>query len=724
MSLINSPERIQGAVERITFHSDDTGFAVLRVRVPGRRELATVVGTVPSVSQGESVDCSGAWVNDRKHGMQFQAEKVRVIPPATLEGMERYLGSGMVKGIGSHFARKLVQAFGEEVFDVIENRPERLLELPGIGRKRLAAVTRAWAEQKAIREIMVFLQSHKVGPARAVRIYKTYGDEAVRIVTENPYRLSGEIHGIGFLTADAIAESLGIEKESPLRAEAGVVHILQEFVGRGHCCVPLTELAARCAELLEIRPETVREAILEGVRRKVLFEEVLEGEPCIWLTSLRDAEIEIAKRLLLLREGHAPWQPIDAQKALPWVEEKTGTRLARSQKEAAAGALRHKVMVITGGPGVGKTTLVNSVLRIVTAKKGRILLCAPTGRAAKRLSESTSLPARTIHRLLEFDHVTGGFKRGPQRPLAADLVVLDEASMVDVVLMSQFLAALPDSTALLMVGDIDQIPSVGPGSVLRDIIASGSVPVATLTEIFRQAEASEIVLNAHRVNRGELPQSGEKDFFYIPAESPEEILDALLHVVLKRIPRRFGLDPAREVQVLTPMNRGVLGTRSLNLELQRRMNPDQAGGVQRFGSTFAPGDKVIQTVNDYDKEVFNGDIGIIRAVDQTGGRVEIDYDGRRVPYDAGELDSIALAYAITIHKSQGSEYPAVVMPVSTQHYVMLQRNLLYTGLTRGKNLVVLIGQPRALAAAAGTANTVERRTALRSRLSSNRPESI
>jgi len=356
------------------------------------------------------------------------------------------------------------------------------------------------------------------------------------------------------------------------------------------------------------------------------------------------------------------------------------------------------------------------VLRIVTAKKGRILLCAPTGRAAKRLSESTGLEARTIHRLLEFDPVTGGFKRGPERPLSADLVVLDEASMVDVVLMSQFLAALPDGTALLLVGDVDQIPSVGPGSVLRDIIASGAVPVATLTEIFRQAEASEIVLNAHRVNRGEIPQGGKNDFYYIPAESPEQILEALLHVVLKRIPRRFGLDPARDVQVLTPMNRGVLGARSLNLELQGRMNPDQGGGIQRFGSTFAPGDKVIQTVNDYDKEVFNGDIGIIRSVDQAAGRLEIDFDGRQVPYDAGELDSIALAYAITIHKSQGSEYPAVVMPVSTQHFVMLQRNLLYTGLTRGKRLVVLIGQTRALATATGNANRVERRTALAMRL--------
>jgi exodeoxyribonuclease V alpha subunit len=588
--------------------------------------------------------------------------------------------------------------------------------LPGIGRKRLAAVTRAWEEQKSIREIMVFLQSHKVGPARAVRIYKTYGDDAVRVITENPYRLSGEIHGIGFLTADAIAGSLGIPKMSPLRAEAGVVHVLQEFVGQGHCCVPLRALMERCVELLETPEEIVREAIDEGVRRTVLFREDLTGELCIWLTSLRDAELEIAARLLRLREGSAPWQPIDGNKALPWVEEKTGTILASSQKEAAAGALRHKVMVITGGPGVGKTTLVNSVLRIVAAKKGRILLCAPTGRAAKRLSESTGMEARTIHRLLEFDPVTGGFKRGTLRPLNADLVVLDEASMVDVVLMSQFLAALPDSTALLMVGDIDQIPSVGPGSVLRDIIASGAVPVATLTEIFRQAEASEIVLNAHRVNRGELPRGGEKEFFYIPADSPEEILKALLHVALERIPRRFGLDPAKDVQVLTPMNRGVLGARSLNLELQQRMNPTRAGGVQKFGSTFSPGDKVIQTVNDYDKEVFNGDIGHIRTVDAAAGRVEIDYEGRTVSYDTGELDTIALAYAITIHKSQGSEYPAVVMPVSTQHYVMLQRNLLYTGLTRGKSLVVLIGQPRALATATGNTNTVERLTALRQRL--------
>jgi len=716
VSLIKSADRLRGSVERVTFHSDETGFAVLRVKVKGNRDLLTVVGVVPSVGPGESVDCLGDWVNDSRHGMQFKARELRVVPPSTLEGIERYLGSGMVRGIGPHFAKKLVKAFGKDVFQVIDDEPQRLLELPGIGRKRFDAVTLAWAEQKAIRDIMVFLQSHKVGSARAVGIYKTYGDDAVALVSENPYRLARDIRGIGFLTADTIAGSLGIEKNSPLRAEAGVVHVLREMVTQGHCAAPREALVEKCIELLEIPGETIRTAISAAVRQGDLLEEPIEEEDCVWLTALHRAELGVDGNLRRLVKGLAPWQPIDPLKALPWVEKQTGLVLSNSQQEAAALALTRKLVLITGGPGVGKTTLVNSILKIVQAKKGTILLCAPTGRAAKRLGESAGLPAKTIHRLLEFDPMTGGFRRGPDNPLRADMVVLDEASMVDVVLMNQFLRALPDTTALLIVGDIDQIPSVGPGVVLQDIIQSGLAPVARLTEIFRQAAESMIIVNAHKVNRGEIPCEEGQDFYFIPAESPEEILERLLEVVVNRIPKRFGLDPTRQVQVLTPMNKGGLGARSLNLELQRRLNPNPARKIERFGITLAVGDKVIQTVNNYDKDVFNGDIGTVQGVDPVDGVLEIAYDSRRVLYDTVDLDEIALAYAITIHKSQGSEYPAVVLPVSTQHYVMLQRNLLYTGLTRGRKLVVLIGQKRAVATAVRNINTVKRLTALRHRL--------
>ncbi len=719
--MTKSVDRLRGSVERVTFHSEDTGFAVLRVKVPGHGDLLTVIGNLPSVHPGEALECLGDWVNDPKHGLQFKAREIRVVPPTSLEGIERYLGSGMVKGIGPHFARKLVKAFGREVFQVIEEQPERLRELPGIGKKRLEGVTRSWAEQKAVREIMVFLQSHKVGSARAVRIYKTYGEDAVRLVSENPYRLAREIHGIGFLTADAIAASLGFRKDSPLRAEAGVVHVLREMIQQGHCAALREELVEKCIDLLEIPGETVRAAILAAVRQGDLLEEPVDGEDWIWLTPLQRAELGIDAHLRRLTTGYASWQPIDPSRALPWVEKRTGLSLSPSQRKAAALALGRKVVVITGGPGVGKTTLVNSILKIVTVKNGTILLCAPTGRAAKRLGESTGFPAKTMHRLLEVDPKTGGFRRGPENTLDADLVVLDEASMVDVVLMNQFLRALPDRAALLIVGDVDQIPSVGPGSVLQDILRSGRVPVARLTEIFRQAAESKIIVNAHKVNRGEMPREEGEDFYFIPAETPEEILDRLLEVVVNRIPRRFGLDPTRQVQVLTPMNRGGLGARALNLELQRRLNPDPPRKIERFGSIFAEGDKVIQTVNNYDKDVFNGDIGAVHRVDTVEGTLEIEFDGRRVVYEPGELDEVSLAYAITIHKSQGSEYPAVVLPLSTQHYMMLQRNLLYTGLTRGRNLVVLIGQDRAVATAVRNVNTVRRRTALRQRLAFGEP---
>jgi len=720
-TITDSPvERLAGSLERVTFHSEATGFCVLRVKVAGHRELVTVTGSAASVTPGEFLECTGSWHNDRTHGMQFKAVHLQVVQPTTLEGIEKYLGSGMVKGIGPHFAKALVQAFGEAVFDVIESSPQRLLELPGIGPKRMEKVTAAWVEQKAVREIMVFLQGHGLGTARAVRIYKTYGNEAILKVTENPYRLALDIHGVGFKTADALAAKLGIAPDSMVRAQAGVRHVLQEMSGSGHCAAARDELSESAARLLEIPQAVIESAIGAEIAEENLVPDEIAGRPCLFLTPLYRAELGVAANLSRLAPGSPPWGSIVAEKAIPWVEGETGLTLSPSQREAVRLALESKVVVITGGPGVGKTTLVNSILSIIRARHLRVTLCAPTGRAAKRLTESTGLEAKTIHRLLEFDPQTFGFKRGRDNPLDTDLVVLDESSMVDVVLMNKLLPAVPDAAALVIVGDVDQLPSVGPGCVLADIIESGAIPTVRLTEIFRQAASSRIIVNAHRINRGEMPLKEEgkelTDFYFIPALTPEDIHAKLLQVVTERIPKRFGLHPVRDIQVLTPMNRGGLGARSLNAELQQALNGKAEPKVTRFGTSFAPGDKVIQTVNNYDKEVFNGDIGRIVTLDLDEGTLAVEYDERLVQYEFGELDEITLAYATSIHKSQGSEYSAVVIPLAMQHYTMLERNLIYTAVTRGKKLVVVIGEPKALAMAVKNHKSHRRLTKLAGRI--------
>jgi exodeoxyribonuclease V alpha subunit len=711
-------EWLQGSVERVTFHSEESGFCVLRVKVKGQRDFVTVIGSAASISPGEYVECEGSWVNDRQHGLQFKTLRFRTVPPSTLEGMEKYLGSGMVKGIGPHFARKLVRAFGEQVFDVIETAPERLLTLEGIGPKRKERVTRAWAEQKVVREIMVFLQSHGVGTSRAVRIYKTYGEHAVERVRENPYRLALDIHGIGFRTADAIAQRLGIPRDSLIRARAGVRHVLQEIASEGHCAAFREKLSETASQLLEIPLPIIERALDAECAGENLTEEVIDGERALFLTPLYRAEQGVAQHLARLQRGEPVWGRVDTDKAIPWVEKKTGLALSGSQQTAVAMAVNGKVTVITGGPGVGKTTVVNSILRIIRAKGANVLLCAPTGRAAKRLAESTGAEAKTIHRLLDFDPKIMGFRRDQNNPLETELVVVDEVSMVDVALMNQLLRAVPDHAAVLLVGDVDQLPSVGPGAVLADLIDSGAVPTARLTEIFRQTATSRIIVNAHRINQGKLPQrqAPNSDFYLIAAETAESLHERLLQLIAERIPRRFGLHPVDDIQVLTPMNRGGLGARSLNIELQQRLNPNALPRITRFGWTYAPGDKVIQTVNNYDKEVFNGDIGRIARIDEEGGLVFIDYDGRCVEYETSELDEVSLAYATTVHKSQGSEYPAVVIPLATQHYLLLERNLLYTAVTRGKKLVVIIGQMKALAMAVKRVGSVKRLTNLKHRL--------
>jgi exodeoxyribonuclease V alpha subunit len=721
----SSQEVLAGLVERVTFHNSDNGFCVLRAKARGHRDLVTVVGHAAIISAGEWITAAGEWVNDHTHGQQFKAHFIRTSAPTSIDGIEKYLGSGMIRGIGPVYAKKMINAFGEKVFDIIEAEPQRLREVIGIGLVRAKRITDAWAEQKIVREIMVFLHSHGVGTARAVRIYKTYGSDAVQVMTENPYRLARDIRGIGFKTADAIAMKLGVEKTAIIRVRAGISYALTEAMDDGHCGLPTADLVPLAEKLLEVGADLIHTALDLELADGTVIADSLGETDCIFLANLYRAEQAIAEKLLVLSRGKLPWRSIDADKALPWIEQRIGIDLAPSQNAAVRLALASKVLVITGGPGVGKTTIINSILRILAAKTVKLLLCAPTGRAAKRLSETTGQEAKTIHRLLEVDPKGSGFKRNMENPLDCDLLVVDEMSMVDVMLMHALLKAVPERAALLVVGDVDQLPSVGPGQILADMITSGAVPVVRLTEVFRQAAQSRIITSAHRINQGFIPDlgkpEGDSDFYFVQADDPETAVPRIIELVKTRIPQRFGLDPIRDIQVLCPMNRGGVGARSLNIELQAALNPAGDRKVERFGWTFAPGDKVMQIENDHDKEVYNGDIGYIADIDPEAGELTASFDGRAVTYGFGELDTLVPAYAATIHKSQGSEYPAVVIPVMTQHYTMLQRNLLYTGVTRGKKLVVLVGQKKAVAIAVRNASGRRRWSKLNEWLSHDRP---
>ena len=713
---------VEGTIERVTYHNADNGFSVVQLHVKGRRNLVTVVGYLASAIAGEFVEASGRWVIDKQHGQQFRADSMRTTHPATPEGMEKYLGSGLIKGIGPVFAGRLVQAFGEQVFEVIADQPGRLVEVPGIGPTRRERITKSWRDQRVVREIMVFLQGHGIGTARAVRIHRTYGDDAIGVVKQNPYRLAHDIRGVGFKTADELAGRLGVDKSSPLRARAGVAYVLQQLTNEGHCAFPQDGLVQKSVELLGIEGSIVRAAIGHEIGNGRLVRDSIGDDDCIYLAALHRAETQLAARIRRLQRGRHPLPKIDIEKALAWAEEQVGLSLAPAQRDAVALAVREKVLVITGGPGVGKTTIVNSILKVFTAKRLKCLLCAPTGRAAKRMTETTGCGAKTIHRLLEFDPSGHAFKRNADNPLEADVVLVDEVSMMDLPLAHSLIEAVPPDAALILVGDVDQLPSVGPGSVLKDLIESGAVPTVRLTEIFRQAKASRIIRVAHQVNGGRMPDLGrpeqDSDFYFVKAEEPEAAAELIVQIVAERIPRRFGLDAIADVQVLTPMHRGVLGARNLNQVLQAHLNPKRNGAseVERFGYTYRVGDKVLQTQNDYGKDVFNGDLGIVREVDLGESEMSVDFDGRMVTYDFGELDEVMPAYAMSIHKSQGSEFPALVIPVHTQHYMMLQRNLLYTGITRGKRLVVLVGMPKAVAIAVKRADATKRCSALRERL--------
>ena len=702
-------------VERVTFHNEESGFCVLRVKVQGKRDLLTVVGTVANVSAGEWVTAQGVWIRDRDHGLQLKANSLHCSAPTSQEGIEKYLGSGLIKGIGPVYAKKLVAKFKEGVLKIIDQSSARLEEVPGIGKGRRLKIRAAWVEQKAVREIMLFLHAHGVSTSRAVRIYKTYGEEAMETVRANPYTLAKDIPGIGFKTADGVAQKLGIPPDSILRARAGLIHTLAEAMGSGHCGLPKNILLSKTVELLGVDEVLLTEAL----ERLLVDEELVFDESLIYLPVLRAAEQEIANRLRTLSSKPSSYPVIAMDKALPWVEQKTGKVLAPHQVEALKQAISSRVLVITGGPGVGKTTLVHSILLILRGKKMTCLLCAPTGRAAKRLAETTGMEAKTIHRLLGVRSSGGGFAHDAANPLTCDLLVADETSMIDVLLFSKLLRALPAHAHLLLIGDVDQLPSVGPGSVLGDIIQSGIVPVVRLTEIFRQAQGSQIIRNAHKINEGHLPDlegSHDSDFYFIEREEADTAQTTILELVKTRIPKRLGGD--QDIQVLCPMNRGTLGTRHLNSVLQEALNPRRADEplVETFGSQFRLRDKVIQTRNNYDKDVFNGDIGRIAAINPEEREVTIHYDGREVLYDFGELDEIAHAFAITIHKSQGSEFPVVIIPVAMQHFLLLQRNLIYTGLTRGKRFVVIVGQKKALSLAVRNGQSTQRHSALLKRL--------
>lgn len=705
-----------GEVERVTFENETTGFRVIRLgklEGAGERRQIVVVGTFPAVGPGTRVRVTGRLESDARHGEQLRAESLVPLAPDTLEGLERYLGSGVIEGIGPGFAKRIVRTFGLDALRVLDAEPWRLREVPGIGEGRVEQIRKGWSEQRALTNVMLLLQSHGASATLAARIVKQYGERAAEIVQKNPYRLAMDVWGVGFKTADRLARSQGLTAEHPERVQAGVLHELRQLSDSGHVYAPRGVLEERAANMLDVDVAPVGAAI------DVLWtaERVVVEEERVYLKRLYDAEVAVAQGVRRLLD--APSTPLPRlEAAVEDFERQRGISLAPAQRRAVEATGLHKVAIITGGPGVGKTTIVQAVLSVARSARLRVLLAAPTGRAAKRLSEATGQEATTLHRLLEVDPRTGRFQRSAEKPLEADMVIVDETSMVDLPLAAALVDALPAQARLVLVGDADQLPSVGPGAVLRDLIDSGAIPVVRLDVIFRQAGESGIVANAHRILHGEPPEGATQpdgDFFIIECREPERAAQLVQQVVAERIPRRFGFDPIEAVQVLTPMHRGPAGTAALNEQLQRLLNPSGAA-LEGGGASLRVGDKVLQTRNDYDKEVFNGDLGRVVAVSREERSLVVRFDGRDVKYERAEQDALVLAYATTIHKSQGSEYPAVVIPLLTTHFVMLSRNLLYTAVTRAKKLCVLVADPKALSLALAETRKEERLTTLADRL--------
>lgn len=715
-------DQICGYIEYLTFYNEENGYTVAKLQIPGKKELTCVVGYMPGISPGVSIRCSGEWKHHLVHGKQFEVATFSIETPSDVVGIRKYLGSGLIKGIGEKFADRIVNKFGIDTLTIIEQSPEQLLEVEGLGKKRVATIQACWQDQKSIRSLMIFLQSYEMSPCFAQKIFKAYGNESISKIKENPFALAKDIFGIGFKTADQLAQKMGIEPHSKERIHAGIEFTLSELASEGHTCYPKEEFISLAHQTLQSEPQLIDDQIgpLRTEKRIEMGPLMTEqgSKEFLWLRTLFLAEIGIARELKRLKTSPCALRKMDVPKALEWAQKKLNIHLAEGQIKAVCQALEEKILIITGGPGTGKSTITNAILTITKELSPQIILAAPTGRAAKRMSEITGFKASTIHSLLEFDFKHGGFKKGHQEPLEAHLMIIDEASMIDTFLMYSLLKAIPSHCRVIFVGDINQLPSVGPGNVLKDMISSFTVPVSTLNQIFRQAAGSYIITNAHKVNQGIVPtfcHDEKSDFFFIECQEAEEVLHTLIKLVSQRLPSKYGFHPKEDIQVLAPMKKGIIGTENLNQMLQGVLNPKESA-FMRGGNRFQVGDKVMQIRNNYKKEVFNGDIGFITQIDKEDNLISVTFDTRIVSYESSDLDELVLAYAVSIHKFQGSECPCVVIPVHTSHFMLLHRNLIYTGITRGKKLVVLVGSKKALGIAVRTDDVKKRHTALKQAL--------